>query len=253
MIPKKIFQTWKTREVENHVMKKWQQSWKDLNPDYEYVIWDDNDNRKFTSEHFSDFLNIYDNYSQNICRVDSIRYMYLYIIGGIYADLDFQCLKSFDPILTSMEENNIDVTLGSLSEMDDPKYSVHDIPNAIMISKPKCDFWLFVINALKNTKNLNLDPETQTGPIFLKLCFQVYMNCQYDAESIIRIYGADIFKNLKTNEDTVINITEPKILYPINWGRMEDVEKYCTKVHTNDELNVFFPESYAVTFWMHSW
>jgi mannosyltransferase OCH1-like enzyme len=252
MIPKRIFQTWKTREVTNSVLKGWQQSWKDLNPDYEYVIWDDEDNLKFVTEQFPDVLNVYNNYSKNICRVDAIRYMYLYIYGGIYADLDFQCLKSFDSIIDHMETNNIDITLGSLSEMDDPQLHIHNIPNAIMISKANSDFWLFVIQALQKTTKLDLPPELQTGPVFLKFCFHAYTTGTYNVDSVIDMYGADIFNNLTGERNIRIYITAPNILYPINWGRKDDL-KYLTKVHTKEELQQFFPESYAVTFWMHSW
>lgn len=254
MIPKRIFQTWKTREVTSSVLKQWQQSWKDLNPDYDYVIWDDEDNRKFVVDYFQDFLYNYDNYSKNICRVDAIRYLYLYMYGGIYADLDFQCLKSFDSIIHSMEVNNIDITLGSLSEMDNPEFTVHNIPNAIMISKPNVDFWLFVINALKNTTKLDLSPELQTGPIFLKICFQVYMSGQYNQDDITSTFGSDIFKDMNTHDcKTTIHIVEPNMLYPINWGRNTDIVSYCSKIYSHEELRIFFPDSYAVTFWMHSW
>ena len=37
---------------------------------------------------------IYDNYDVNIKRVDAVRYFYLYHFGGLYVDLDFECIKN---------------------------------------------------------------------------------------------------------------------------------------------------------------
>ena len=98
-IPRKIFQTWKSKKIDNNCFLSWQSSWKLHNPSYKYLLWDDDDNRNFIKTYFSDFLEVYDSFDVNIKRVDAVRYFYLLKYGGIYADLDFECLKSFDNII----------------------------------------------------------------------------------------------------------------------------------------------------------
>ena len=249
-IPKKIFQTWKNKTIEHKVLKQWQESWVKHNPDYEYIMWDDNDNRHFISTQFPEFLSIYDGYDYNIKRVDAVRYFYLYQYGGIYADLDFECLKSFDDLINP---DDSELIFGSLGAMDTEKYYLHDIPNAIMMSKPKNLFLKFILNVLQNVGNKSgLCPEVATGPIFLRLCIECYFYNQYNKEFIINLYGKDIFENIDKNEDVKIKILEPNVLYPINWDNREHI-KYRTSHLSNEQAIQLFPSSYAVTYWMHSW
>ena len=74
-IPRRIFQTWKSHTIENPVLLSWQNSWKTLNPTFQYELWDDDDNRAFVKENFPDFLTVYDSYTKTIHRVDAIRYL----------------------------------------------------------------------------------------------------------------------------------------------------------------------------------
>jgi len=250
MIPKRIFQTWKEKPIRNEILKSWQNSWIENNPSYQYTFWDDKENRQFIEENFPHFLPIYDNYDVNIKRVDAVRYFYLFKYGGIYADLDFVCLKPFDDV-TKLDA---DVVLGHLGEMDNPMNSNHSIPNAIMISKENADFFRFVTIVLQNIGNVpNISPEVATGPILLKFCLKYYTTKTID-DIIIKVFGKNIFENLdgKVKFDSNIVITSPSIFYPINWDNKNHLI-YRQKPHTNAELCSTFPESYAATFWMHSW
>jgi mannosyltransferase OCH1-like enzyme len=236
--------------VKQPVLKSWQQSWFEKNPAYSYTLWDDNDNRKFISENFPHFLPIYDGYDVNIKRVDAIRYFYLLKYGGIYADLDFICLKPFDEV----NKIEADVVLGQLGNMDNNQNELHSIPNAIMIAKENSDFFLFITLVLQNIgNNPALSPEVATGPIFLQLCVHYYKTKIGEREAQM-IYGKNIFEgmNEKVKFDSIIGLTPPEIFYPINWDNKEH-NKYRENFFTNKELETFFPDSYAVTYWMHSW
>lgn len=247
MIPKNIFQTWKEKNVQHPVLKSWQASWTEKNPGYTYELWDDDDNRKFIEDNYPDFLPIYDGYDKTIKRADVIRYFYLYTYGGIYADLDFQCLKNFDPII-AIES---DVILGSLGKMDNARYGLHVLPNAIMLAKPKADFFKFVIQVLYNIGvNNTLGPECATGPVLLFLCLHYYVYRQKNEQFVLPVYGKDIFANILNVEfGSNITVTDPLTFYPINWDDQTH-RQYYTKSETPEEL---FPSSYAVTYWMHSW
>lgn len=226
--PKHIFQTWKTKTLPPF-FEKWSQSWKDKNPLFEYILWDDADNRMFIDMYFPSFLSIYDGYEQNIKRVDAVRYFFLYQFGGVYADMDFECLKPLDSLLTQHE--SADILFGSM-ETPQQQYKDHSIPNAIMISKPKAEFWQLVIHSLFELKNLNIPVEAHTGPVFLKHCIQLY------------------------NRPDKVKILEPHIFYPISWADDNHQKKYrmpLLKSLKEVDSEKEFPDSYAVTYWTHSW
>jgi mannosyltransferase OCH1-like enzyme len=111
--------------------------------------------------HFPDFLYTYDAFPYNIQRADAIRYMYLYIYGGVYMDLDIVLQKSIDELVG--DEDFYLVPSGNISS---------SFTNSFMISKPKVSFWLDVIEEMKQPISLlNLTKHfivmNSTGPMML--------------------------------------------------------------------------------------
>ncbi len=221
-IPRRLFQTWKTHQLpENFAV--WSQTWKDYNPTWEFVLWDDAENREFIKKYFPWFLLLYDSYPKEIYRADAVRYFYLYAFGGIYADLDFECCKSFEPLL---QEDC--VILGRMT-LDN---HAHGIPNAIMASPPKADFWLVVIYHMINAEP-GKRPEQTTGPVILRQAVLTYENLK-ERQMIL-----DKMKLLMKDSVSIpVQIRPPCELYPLDWttSRYEKV-----------------PCSYAVTWWTHTW
>src|SRR4051794_26367104 len=101
-IPLILHQTWKTSEVPDE-WKPYQQSWKDHHPDWTYRLWTDDDYLPFVETHFPDFKQTFVDYSYQIQRVDAIRYLILFTYGGVYADLDIECLRPVDELLANRE------------------------------------------------------------------------------------------------------------------------------------------------------
>jgi len=97
-IPKIIHQTWSTESIPDE-FQLLSDTWKELHPSWEYILWTDKMNRDFIIQHFPDFLGKYDAYPDNIQRVDAVRYFILYHYGGVYIDLDFECLENIEPLL----------------------------------------------------------------------------------------------------------------------------------------------------------
>ncbi len=96
-IPRIIHQTWK----DNHLptdYKQYRQTILDLHPDWEHRLWTDADNRNLIMKTFPWFLKTYDNYKHTIERVDAVRYFILLHYGGVYIDLDMECLKPVDDL-----------------------------------------------------------------------------------------------------------------------------------------------------------
>lgn len=137
-IPKIIMQTWKDKNIPD----KWKSSPRSIKkymPDWEYVLMTDDDNYRFVKKYFPDFLKYYDAFPYDINRVDAVRYLWLYVHGGIYMDLDFEVMEPIDRFFVS----DIDVYLVHSSNVG--SY----LTNSFMASKPKCKLWLDVIETMK--------------------------------------------------------------------------------------------------------
>jgi mannosyltransferase OCH1-like enzyme len=98
MIPKIIWQTSKDSfDKLPQYAKDAAQTWKNLNPEYEYVHMDDEKAKSFIIREFGeDWLKIFNSYPLGVMRGDLWRYMIIYIYGGVYADLDTICVNPID-------------------------------------------------------------------------------------------------------------------------------------------------------------
>lgn len=140
MIPRIIMQTWKT----NKLPKKWKrspESLQKLNPKWKYVLMTDKDNRNFVRKHFPKYLHMYDCLTHNIQRADVIRYMWLYVHGGVYIDLDYVAQQPFDDIFRSRY-------MADLFFIYSTNYDSY-ITNSFMASSPDCPFWLELLEEIR--------------------------------------------------------------------------------------------------------
>ena len=88
MIEKNIFQSWHTKQLHPLVQQKIN-SFKELNSDYSYYLYDDNDMDDFVNQHFSgEISELYNKLNIIVAKVDFWRYLVLYKYGGIYLDMD---------------------------------------------------------------------------------------------------------------------------------------------------------------------
>ncbi|KAK9372160.1 nucleotide-diphospho-sugar transferase [Lipomyces chichibuensis] len=91
-VPKLIHQSWSTQELPSK-FETWSRSCREQNPDWQWVLWTDDDNLDLVKKHFPWFLEYYQKLPGEIYRADLVRNMYMYIYGGLYADLDIECLR----------------------------------------------------------------------------------------------------------------------------------------------------------------
>ena len=87
-----IHQTWKTKDIP-HQFLEYYESWSKLNPDYKHILWDDRDCYGFIQKYYSEFLDTYNRLSRPVERADLFRYLVVYHYGGVYADIDCECIK----------------------------------------------------------------------------------------------------------------------------------------------------------------
>jgi mannosyltransferase OCH1-like enzyme len=229
---------------------KWKETFSTHNPNFERRLWDDADNEAFISKEFPWFLKTYKGYPREIFRADVVRYFFLYKFGGIYADMDVECLRPLNALL-----DQGDVLLG---RMGSNAAHPHSIPNAIMASKPFQDFWLLVISLLVASANKIGEPDEITGPVILKTAFDLYVADDPSVRPMIDEILALLPPALQAqSRKTKILLLDSEQWFPVDWTNPSD------QMLRNEVLNVgllsekrkreLFPESWMVTYWTHYW
>jgi hypothetical protein len=90
-IPKIIHQIWLGSPVPE-VYKKLMQTWIDMHPDWKYHLWTDENVHELILYN-QELYNEAKNYG---VKSDILRWEILYRYGGLYVDVDYECLHSFD-------------------------------------------------------------------------------------------------------------------------------------------------------------
>jgi len=225
-IPKIIHQTWKDKNLPK-AFQLLSETWREMLPDWEYRLWTDDMNREFVRTHYPDFLEKYDAYPKNIQRADAIRYLLLQTYGGLYVDLDFECL---DPGIINLLED-ADFVAGKEPYAHSDRYGMeYIICNALMASVPNHIFLENVIQRMMNHPHgWNVrhggDILSSTGPFLL----------------------TDAYKEYPRKED--IRIVEPQYLYPIRI--LEGALIMMNQVP--EEMEQRINEAYALHYFWGTW
>jgi mannosyltransferase OCH1-like enzyme len=96
MIPKIIWQTHKTSKPPKVSLDSIK-TWLNTNPEYEWYYMDDIKCEQFICDHFSDeFIEMYKSLPYGVMKSDAWRIAVIYIYGGVYADLDTECVVPVD-------------------------------------------------------------------------------------------------------------------------------------------------------------
>ncbi len=103
-IPKRIVQFWDAPEPPKDVQRICQ-SWRDLNPEYEYIRFSLKTAVTFVKEHYDrKVLKAFANCDHPATQADFFRLAYLNKMGGFYADADDLCRQSLDIIVNHNPE-----------------------------------------------------------------------------------------------------------------------------------------------------
>ena len=98
-IPKRIVQFWDQPEAPQEVQRICQ-SWRTLNPEYEYIRFSLETAVVFLKEHYEQkVLDAFANCDQPATQADFFRLAYLNKMGGFYADADDLCRQSLDNLV----------------------------------------------------------------------------------------------------------------------------------------------------------
>jgi len=99
VIPKKIFQTWKTKNVSDEFLGL-MKTWKSKNSNYDYELHDDSECLDFMKKFDKKVCESYLKIIPGAFKADLWRYCVLFEFGGFYCDVDTLCLGSIDDVLS---------------------------------------------------------------------------------------------------------------------------------------------------------
>lgn len=126
-IPKRIIQTDKSSDLPLF-SKAAVANVKLLNPDFEYLFFDDAQVEEFIDTQFPEYRQVFDSFPVHIQRYDFFRYLAVYRLGGFYFDtdvflasnllelLDFECVFPFEELTVNhffRDEYGMDYEVGN--------------------------------------------------------------------------------------------------------------------------------------------
>lgn len=212
IFPKIVHQTYRNSNLTKEY-GIWRQRCIDINPDYEFKLWTDYDNRELVKNHVPQFLNLYDSYNEKIKRIDMIRLVYLYVYGGLYMDLDFICLRPFKDLFSTEY-----FTVAKMDNIVTPTYGQR-YSNAFMAAPANN----LIVKILMSRLHIHAKKPVleATGPLFITSSLATLEKSKWLALPFEKIFGAE-------------------------WNS----KQFCSSLH---ECMNNFPDAITISVWTHSW
>ncbi len=172
-IPQYIHQTYKTDQIPEKMVPL-VRSWRHMNPTWHYSFYNDSQCLEFVEREFPEYLETYNALPKSVERSDFFRYMVILRYGGIYADLDTECLISMDDVIDAEDE----MIVGWESDLKDEKAAIprhfvrrRQVLQWIFAAVPGhpalreiCDFIVSKAKKHEPVVNNNYDTLEKTGP-----------------------------------------------------------------------------------------
>ena len=236
-------------------VENWVRSWGDLNPRWRHWFWTESSARHLIGKNYTQFLDLYDQYPYKINRADVRRYFILYEHGGVYADLDVECLKPLDdivsrfPCIIAQEPAEHQVLL-----YDSTTASIFAMP-AFMACRPHHPFFKFLISQLSHFIFLawklpwNENILRSTGPHFVSQVLANYQKQHNNSKGQDYVYLAPPHWFMPTYDATNSGSFHRKCAN-ISWVK-EDLDRIKVCARIRDQ--VIHKEAFTNHHWLHSW
>lgn len=216
LIPKKIHQIWLGGTLPDNY-KRLTESWVKYNPEWEYKLWTDSDVDEL------DLINrpVFDSMRNLGMKADLLRVEILNKFGGLYVDVDFECLKPFDDFHKLsfysgiVYGSNVEINVGLIGS----------IPNHPILND-------YLSNLNYNGKETQEDIFNTTGPYYFTKIF---------------------LKNITTETKDIVAF--PTIyFYPFHNSYYPDKRLFGFDENELSLIKNFFTEdSYATHWWHVNW
>jgi hypothetical protein len=114
-IPRIIHHTFHNRKVLTREQKAIMATWAEMNPNWKVVNHDDADCLRLVENNYPSYLQLFNSFPKNVERADFFRYLVLYHYGGVYVDIDVECVVPLDQWLGS----DVRLVIGVENEFSD--------------------------------------------------------------------------------------------------------------------------------------
>jgi len=223
VVPMKLFQTWHSKELPPK-MRETIETIQRNNPELEYFLFDNNDCVNFIKAHFSDdVVDAYNRLLPGAYKADLWRYCVMYVHGGVYLDVKYQCIDGFKFIDIMDREHFV---------LERPyfwKPGTYGIYNALIIAKPGNPLFMDAIqNIVRNAQvgYYGFNSLYPTGPGLLG---ELYFGNINDNASMLDNF--DLVFNMIDGQDVII-YKNKIILQSYPEYRMEQLKTQQNKHYT---------------------
>ena len=224
IIPLNIFQTWYTLSLPQK-MKENVELLKKENPEFKHYLYDDEMCREFIKNNFhEDILYTFNKLMPGAYKADLWRLCILYVYGGIYLDIKYQCTNNYKLINLTKQE---------YFAKDRFHEGITGIYNAILVCMPNNNI-LFqsILLIVKNVKN-NIYGHSDldiSGPHMMSIFFNEYSIQNLKLEfsdcgnyillnnnKILKMYDTYREEQNQLNNDGSFNIKNKHKYYKLYW------------------------------------
>ncbi len=222
-IPKIIHQAWKTLDVPVELAHPFH-SWKTHHPDWHAAGWSDELLGNFAAKEYPQYLDLLNSYALDINRVNLLRYLILKKYGGVFVDLDLECLKPIDLLLG---DHSLIVGREPDSHAGHPVAKERQMPKvvgtAFIASVPGHPFWDHLLRLVPHFAG-EQDPLVATGSIFLTTAIATYP------------------------QNATISVAAPTLLYPFD--RTQIWSGMASNAAIRQQATA---QSFTLHFWLGTW
>ncbi len=194
-------------------LKKYRDSWLTKNPSWTYMCWNLDKCKELMKHCYPHHIELYDSYPYHIQRCDAVRYFILHRYGGLYADMDYFCNRSWNEVV---ERYTQDIYL---VETPNKFYNDIHVSNSLMYSKAGHVFWRKLFIELEINKKApiyysrHITIMFTTGPGILNRLFN-----KYKSRYKLNFYPYKLFHPYGLNSDIMSLNCDPEI-YALHLGK----------------------------------
>ena len=222
-IPRIIHQLWKDEALPPRYQAL-QDSWRRHNPGFEIRLWTDRDMEALVERRYPHLLSLYQAYEKHVCRTDLARYLILDRFGGVYADLDCECLKPIEPLIAN-ERLVIAPEPDSHSDrkaVEGPGLGRLLCPT-FMASEPGHRFWTHLVERIRKVP-LGATVMEATGPHVLTAAHETFP------------------------ESATITLLPAETVYPF-----DDIASHSGRIYDIEFWERSTRHAYAIHYWDGTW
>ena len=136
-----------------------------VNSDFEYMFWNDTAMDTFVATHYPQHHTWWAAMTPVIRRVDTSRYMLMHHFGGVYLDVDVDCIRPIRDVAAGLPSGT--AWNGGYPECFQ------------LMSDSKHEFWPFMLSRIRESFD-NRDAWTSTGPAALNNALKAYVDARGD-------------------------------------------------------------------------